>query len=117
MGYSVSQGETKFFIAAHNINYLHQCLEAFHKSAKKHGFFDITKSWEFTIDQEGNITNVNFEGEKLNEDYLMFDGIAPVVKDGSYIEMLGEDGDRWRWCFKDGKCHEIHAEYSFAPFE
>lgn len=117
MGYEVSQSETQFFIAEHNIPYLDQCVCAWQKDAKKHGFFDFTEDWVFQYDARGDIDFVSFEGEKLNEDYLFFDAIAPVVRDGSFIEMVGEDGDRWRWCFKDGKCHEIHATYSYAPFE
>ena len=29
----------------------------------------------------------------------MFNCIATFVEDGSYIEMVGEDGDLWRWVF------------------
>jgi hypothetical protein len=36
--------------------------------------------------------------------------IAPYVEENSYIEMVGEDGDRWRWVFKNGKCEEKYPE-------
>ena len=51
-----------------------------------------------------------FSGEKLGDDYSFFFTIAPFVEDGSYIEMLGEDGDKWRWIFKDGKCNEKYPK-------
>ena len=41
--------------------------------------------------------------EKLSYgDKLLFNTIAPFVKPGSYLEMSGEDGARWRYVF-DGK--------------
>lgn len=45
---------------------------------------------------------IDFDGEKIGDDELFFGIIAPHVAVGSYIEMVGEDGDRWRWVF-DGE--------------
>jgi hypothetical protein len=36
-----------------------------------------------------------------------------MLKEGvnsSYIEMYGEDGDKWRWIFKNGKCEEVYPK-------
>ena len=66
--------------------------------------------WEVEIDEKGNISGVEFMGEKLGDDKVLFDAIAPFVKDGSYIEMQGGDGEMWRWVFKDGKCEEIYPK-------
>jgi hypothetical protein len=67
-------------------------------------------SYDIEEDESGNVINIYFTGEKLGDDELIFDTIASTVKDGSYIEMMGEDGLIWRWVFKGGKCKEINAK-------
>lgn len=45
-------------------------------------------------------------GEKLGGYELDFyNCIAEFINDG-YIEYLGEDGEKWRYVFKNGKCEE-----------
>jgi len=76
---------------------------------------DILNAFRWTpeIDDKGDIINVNFEGEKLGDDKILFDAIAPYVESGSYIEMIGEDDSLWRWIFKNKKCTEIGATITF----
>lgn len=45
---------------------------------------------------------VDFLGENIGDEDTIFAVIAPFMEPGGYIQMLGEDGERWRWCF-DGK--------------
>lgn len=40
----------------------------------------------------------------------MFKAIAPFVKDGSFLEIHGEDGAMWRWKFSNGKMRQIGAK-------
>lgn len=72
---------------------------------------EIFKCWRWDVDtdEQGNIKSIYFEGQKLGYDEYLFKAIAPFVKDGSYIEMSGEDGALWRWTFKNGQCREVHA--------
>lgn len=58
-------------------------------------------------DDNGNVFDIWFIGEKLGGDFNIFLAIAPVVENGSYIEMRGEEGDLWRWVVNDGVCKEI----------
>jgi len=69
--------------------------------------------WEPDFDEEGNINNIYFNGEKLGDDTVLFKAITPFVEEGSFIEMSGEDGSIWRWVFEDGTCHEIPVTISF----
>lgn len=64
-------------------------------------------SYQTEEDGEGSIVAIEFTGEKLFEDYVMFSTLAPVVENGSFIEMSGEDWNSWRWVFEDGKCEKI----------
>jgi hypothetical protein len=74
--------------------------------------FDAIKAWRWEVakDIEGNIDAIDFYGEKLGDDKVLFDAIAPWVKDDSYIQMSGEDGSVWRWVFSEGKCTEQNAK-------
>jgi hypothetical protein len=65
--------------------------------------------WEFLY-TENNITNIEFVGEKIGNDFDIFKIIAQFVKNNSYIECHGEDGYLWRWVFKNGKCKEINPK-------
>lgn len=80
------------------------------KNAKSLEYILDSFSWEADTDAEGNIISIYFQSEKLGDEKILFDIIAPFVSDNSYIEMSGEDGDIWRWVFKDGKCTEKKAE-------
>jgi hypothetical protein len=63
------------------------------------------------LDDDGNIIDADFPGDKLvYGEKEMFQAIAPYVKDGSFLEMFGEDGSRWRQVFKNGTCKEIVAK-------
>lgn len=66
-------------------------------------------SWDTEEDDKGNITYMRFDGEKLGDEGVIFDAIAPYVKKGSFIEMGGEDSHIWRWVFNGKKCVEKDA--------
>lgn len=51
-----------------------------------------------------------FSGEKFaGYEEQLFKCIAPYVNDG-YLEYLGEDGDKWRYVFKNGECKEVYPK-------
>ena len=63
------------------------------------------------LDDDGNIIDVQFPRNRLaSGEKEMFQAIAPYVKDGSFLEMFGEDGTRWRQVFKNGTCKEVTAQ-------
>jgi len=63
--------------------------------------------WDIDFDEEDNVIEIDFTGEKLGSDEAIFNAIAPFVKEGSFIEMRGEDGEMWRWVFENGNCKEV----------
>lgn len=64
--------------------------------------------FETTVENEKYF--IKFYGEKFGGyEKSLFECIAPYVNDG-YLEYLGEDGDRWRYVFKDGDCEEVSPE-------
>lgn len=69
--------------------------------------------WEPEVDDDGSIVGVEFEGEKLGDDMRLWEAIAPAVAEGSFIEMVGEDGEHWRWVFLGGTCVEQHGSVTY----
>jgi len=126
MGYLITQEDADFFVAKKDV-------DAFVADAKKalttlpawchRGYHDRLQSlsdvldcWSYqaTLDAKGNIVGLEFLGEKLLEQPILWDAVAPLVREGSYLEMLGEDGARWRWVFKDEKMVEVFATISWG---
>lgn len=66
--------------------------------------FHAMKAWRFpcAVNEEGNISQIAFIGEKYGQEKLMFEAIAPFVEAGSYLHFRGEDGAQWKYEF-DGK--------------
>ena len=125
MGYCVEMTKCKFFIRKENeynvFNALKELLNnedlrwvdkysALNTNDLGELLYELGYSSE--LDQYENIINLNFCGEKLGDDYKIFKVIAPFVKRGSYIEMLGEDEDMWRWSFDGKTCIEIFPNKS-----
>lgn len=52
----------------------------------------------------------DFLGEKLGDEYELFNAIAKYCKEDSYIEFYGEDGARFRYLIKNEKCEEQHQK-------
>jgi hypothetical protein len=130
MGYCMTQEESEFFIAANDIASAMQAMRELsiqtdkmsgasyqggkvvsrHFSwvdmdyAQKTSFPKMLEcwGWEPYVDDEGNIASIEFQRTKLGDEVHLFKALAPFVKEGSFIQMRGEDGSLWRWTF-DGK--------------
>lgn len=76
---------------------------------------DAMASWGYPIetDDEGNVIDIRFHGQKIGDEDQLFDAIAPYVEDGSYIEMTGEDDYVWRWVFNGNRVEEVEGEVVF----
>jgi hypothetical protein len=123
-------GNQQFFISKEHIT---ACLDAVMKSSGdyetptkaakniKHFEFlpplqklleltEATYGFDFVPDEDGNITKVDFNWEKLRNAKALWDAIAPYVKEGSLIEMKGEDGAIWRYVFKSLTCKKVYPK-------
>jgi hypothetical protein len=68
--------------------------------------------YEAHIDEKtGDVVRIEFSGEKLGDDPILWRAVAPFVEDGSYLQMSGEDGTVWRWVFKGGAMTEVHPSW------
>lgn len=62
--------------------------------------------WRPTFDELGNVTELTFIGEKLGEERLIFEFLAPFVKDGSVVEFVSDGYStnvKHTYRFQDGK--------------
>lgn len=133
MGYCMDQDDTEFFIAKEDFDGVLKAIkrlrgrETCHDSSGAHfswvdnDFASINNlaemlaewRWEPSFDDEGNINHIDFIGEKMGDDDVLFDAIAPYVKADSYITMRGEDGEVWRWVFRGFSCTEQYGTVIF----
>jgi hypothetical protein len=94
MGYHIELVDQSFFVEAKNVSRV---------EGKLLDMLDFVKK-----DEEGNIVGVEVQGEnKLWDQQEILTGIAPFVRKGSFLEILGEDGDRWRWVLDGEKCYKV----------
>lgn len=98
MGYCMSMNDSTFFVPTENTGRVLAVMQH--------------QPYELKFDDNGNIVDISFYGDKLGNDLKAFQKIAPFVRNGSFIEMEGEDNETWRWFFKNGKCREVKAKVS-----
>jgi hypothetical protein len=62
--------------------------------------------WDVCEDENGNVNKIDFTGDKLGDDKILFDAIAPFVDEGSFIKIIGENNFVWTWFFNEKICDE-----------
>lgn len=129
MGYVIRQVESIFTIKRENINSAWEALKQTFNNKKDmihdasgfhYSFVDTDKvlnaesfeeamkaiRWEVHSNMiTGDITSINFIGEKMGDDMCFFYAIAPYVEDNSYIFLRGEDNCFWNLHFKGNKIY------------
>lgn len=66
--------------------------------------------------QDGHIVGLSYDNKKGQEDLFLW-ALSPWVRDGSYIDWLGEDGSRWRYEFVNMTMFEREAVVIYKPTE
>jgi hypothetical protein len=61
--------------------------------------------WHPVIDDENNIIDLEFWGEKLGNEEILFNKISSFVEDKSFIVAANDEGKIWRWRFDGENCH------------
>lgn len=76
-------------------------------------FEEALEEARFDIDSSSDeyYDGIWFNGEKYSGNEVdVLNAISPFVEDGSYIEMSGEEGERWRWIFRKDGVEEKYAK-------
>lgn len=128
MGYNVFVLQTRFSIASQNIEAAWRSVKSLSVRLESPAFVRRNESakaadlaaalfewrWPAEFDDQGNLIDLEFTGEKLGDDQILFAALAPFVNAGSFIVVAGDDGKVWRWRF-DGKC--CHCELGRIVFD
>lgn len=71
--------------------------------------------WPIKIDEDDNVIGISFDAgdNKLGDEDVLFGALAPFVQAGSYLAMVGEDGEHWRWYFDGQTCQQQHAKVTY----
>lgn len=112
MGYCISMTADNFCIDESNLRKALKAIQALAENCQTYSWINqgfekiktfekMMDEWRYPVafDDDGNVNSIEFCGEKIGDDMDLWNAIAPYVKADSYIEMIGEDGDRWRWMF------------------
>ncbi len=111
MGYDMWQRDCQGFFIPHDkladatevLNKLDKAVKSFEDHLYDYGF-------ETEFDKDGNVTGLYFVGEKLWEQDTLLKELIPFVKEGAFIEFMGEDFTHWRWVFRKGELIEIEPD-------
>lgn len=71
-------------------------------------------SWFVERDGNNDICTIYPDCECTGGEEDWFNAIAPYVKPGSHIDMVGDDGVPWQWYFDGEKCERREGTLSFA---
>ena len=138
MGYCMSQTDANFFMKSDThedalkaikklMDQANSLGEGFNNNERQFSWVDkdvvmkavnlreAMEEWGYEVefDENYDIVGIEFTGEKMGQEEFLFDVIAPYVKEGSYIQMSGEDGEIWRWIFRENECHDVGATITF----
>jgi hypothetical protein len=132
MGYSIYQLKSEFFIPNHvqsdALFSIKNLIREFSTSGKHIAFVETTEieqsefledallalRWIPEVNENGDIVGVEFSGEKLGDDYQIFNSIAVYVKENSFLTFVGEDSKVSRWLFLNG---EVTEQIGILTFE
>ena len=119
MGYCIHKDESVFFIkrtdkkkALAAVKALgDQCWVDGSAVAKCRNLRDAMHlyAWPIEEDEDDNVIDIFFHGEKAGAEAELFGALAPYVKEGSFIHIIGEDGGHYRYLFDGKTCEEQTA--------
>ena len=79
-------------------------------------FIDAMAAWRwiFEADENGDAVDPSFMGEKLGDEEILFEVIAPFVEKGSFIQVFCHDEEEiWRWVFDGTTVRREYADITF----
>ena len=124
MGYYVQQRDSDFEIKAENCAGALAAVKALRDDYSWVNNCEVASSttledaieawnWEAVVGDDGSIFDIRFAASKAGDEEVLFKALAPFVEDGSFIEMVGEEGEIWRWSFRGGSLHEEDGQVTF----
>ena len=83
----------------------------------------VFAEWGYELDfinEDDGVTTYRLDirdgDAKIGDEETFFAAIAPVVVDGSFLDVRGEDGAEWRWMWENGKFYSQDVESKTINF-
>jgi len=116
MSYYIT-GSGSLKINPENIPFVLAAGDEIRKCAHFRNLPEMFRWFYITYDQENN--ELSFDYVRLDIQDELLEAISPWVEDGSRIDMTGEDGGRWLWCWKGHKFYDCPGvvTYEGDPYE
>jgi len=124
MGYYIEQVEGSIELPLRNANFAVDAIKKWMRDERKMDDWNRYDKIEDLAVEFNMIATFNTdlseylidnEGEKLWDQREFLSVIAEFCNEGSYIEISGECGDRWRWLVKDGQLYEVNPSIDWNP--
>ena len=128
MGYDMYEREGQFFIESSQKEDALKALREWGRktAARRYGGWDeelqdaenleeafFRLGWNCVNNAANDIADLYFEDGALHDENEWMDAIAPFVKQGSYIEMVGEDNEFGCWYFDGETCTVYQGVVTF----
>ena len=71
---------------------------------------EALQAWRFgTHTLQNDALALYFTGEKHGDEQILFERLAPFME--GTIKAMGEDGEQWGYCFRDGKIIDLRIQW------
>jgi hypothetical protein len=128
MGYYITMDIGGIVIPADKRNACLAAINALHAGGKRYSWVAALETtdlvaafdnWRFhaTEQDDGSVILEYFTGEKLGDDEILFEAIAPFVvpeRNEGLIHIHGEESEQWRFLFRDGKIKREDPEVTWG---
>ena len=112
MSYTIEQKDTQFFMDNSTLESARKAILTAMSGFdwfKKRNALTLEAAaaqcgWALEFDNADNVIGIEHLHEYEGQEKKLFEALAPYVKPGSYIQMIGEDGELWRWVFDGSNC-------------
>lgn len=124
MGYYIEQVEGSIELPLRNANFAVDAIKKWMRDERKMDDWnrydrieDLAVEFNMIATFNTDLSEylIDNEGEKLWDQREFLSVIAEFCNEGSYIEISGEYGDRWRWVVKDGQLYEVNPSIDWSP--
>ena len=124
MGYYIEQVEGSIELPLRNTNFAVDAIKKWMRDERKmddwnryNKIEDLAVEFNMIATFNADLSEylIDNEGEKLWDQREFLSVIAEFCNEGSYIEISGECGDRWRWVVKDGQLYEVNPSVDWNP--
>lgn len=112
MGYNIYQGDSSFMIRKEHFPALIAAAQKMcpHKFDSMSSVREVFEYFRFSVqsDEHGNLSEIEFTGQKAGSEDKLFELVAPYVEAGSYISFAGEDNELFQYSFNGKDCETVY---------